>query len=122
MKIKKNLKKIQFNKKRKRTGIHCLNKTIYSNYTNFIIPNFLDIQRLSFQLFLKQGLLHELKKLKTITNSNKTFQIFFYASKYKFISPKSTAKQAILKGKTYSAPLLIPVKCAIRSWSIHNPS
>lgn len=83
---------------------------IYNPLINFKIPNFLNLQRKSFQKFLKVDLINEFKTLKRITNSNKTIEIIFHIDKYKLIKPKWTIKQSILKKKTYNCQLFIPLQ------------
>ena len=83
---------------------------IYNPLINFKIPNFLNLQRESFQKFLKVDLIDEFKTLKKITNSDKTIEILFHIDKYKLIKPKWTIKQSILKKKTYNCQLFIPLQ------------
>ena len=84
--------------------------SIYSPFIKFKIPDFLNLQRLSFQTFLKKGLIQEFEVFKKITNSSQTVEIEFYATKYKLNAPKWTPKQAILQKKTYACQLFIPVQ------------
>ena len=90
--------------------MYSFNKQIYKKIIHLTIPNFLDIQRLSFKNFLKFGIFHELKVLKKNTNLSKTITILFYIKKYKLLPPRLTAKQALLKRQTYAAQLIIPIK------------
>nr|YP_009367394.1 beta subunit of RNA polymerase [Sarcinofilum mucosum]ARK14428.1 beta subunit of RNA polymerase [Sarcinofilum mucosum] len=85
-------------------------ESVYSPLIKFKIPDFLNIQRLSFRHFLNEGLITEFKKYNSIYNSNQTFEIFFYAEQYKLNRPKWTPKQAILKRKSYSCQLYLPVQ------------
>ena len=79
--------------------INCYYSNIYNPLINFKIPNFLNLQRKSFQKFLKIDLIKEFKQLKKITNSSQTIEILFYVDKYKLVPPKWTVKQSILKKK-----------------------
>nr|BBE21054.1 DNA-directed RNA polymerase subunit beta [Ulva ohnoi] len=90
--------------------INCYYSNIYNPLINFKIPNFLNLQRKSFQKFLKIDLIKEFKKLKKITNSSQTIEILFYIDKYKLVPPKWTVKQSILKKKTYNCQLFVPLQ------------
>nr|WVH39019.1 DNA-directed RNA polymerase subunit beta [Ulva taeniata] len=90
--------------------INCYYSNIYNPLINFKIPNFLNLQRKSFQQFLKIDLIKEFKKLKKITNSSETIEILFYIDKYKLVPPKWTVKQSILKKKTYNCQLFVPLQ------------
>nr|YP_010530158.1 RNA polymerase subunit beta [Ulva torta]UXW92256.1 RNA polymerase subunit beta [Ulva torta] len=90
--------------------INCYYSNIYNPLINFKIPNFLNLQRKSFQKFLKTDLIKEFKQLKKITNSSQTIEILFYIDKYKLIPPKWTVKQSILKKKTYNCQLFVPLQ------------
>jgi DNA-directed RNA polymerase subunit beta len=90
------------------------NHYVYSPINSFQIPNFLNLQRSSFQEFLKKGLVEEFKRYNPITNHNKTIEIFFHVDHYKLNRPKWTPKQAILKRKSYACELYIPVQLTNR--------
>lgn len=90
--------------------INCYYSNIYNPLINFKIPNFLNLQRKSFQKFLKTDLIKEFKQLKKITNSSQTIEILFYIDKYKLVPPKWTVKQSILKKKTYNCQLFVPLQ------------
>nr|AOC61621.1 beta subunit of RNA polymerase [Gloeotilopsis planctonica] len=85
-------------------------KSVYFPLNRFQLPNFINIQLLSFQSFLKEGLIDEFKKFNEVQNSNQTLQILVYAEHYKLNRPKWTPKQAILKKKSYSCELYLPVQ------------
>ena len=110
-KLKSNINKnsifIKINNKSK---INCYYSNIYNPLINFKIPNFLNLQRESFQKFLKMDLIKEFKQLKKITNSDQTIEILFYIDKYKLVRPKWTVKQSILKRKTYNCQLFVPLQ------------
>ena len=105
--INKNTVFFKINNKYK---INCYYSNIYNPLINFKIPNFLNLQRKSFQKFLKIDLIKEFKKLKKITNSSQTIEILFYIDKYKLVPPKWTVKQSILKKKTYNCQLFVPLQ------------
>ncbi len=105
--INKNSIFLKLNNKYK---INCYYSNIYNPLINFKIPNFLNLQRKSFQKFLKIDLIKEFKQLKKITNSSQTIEILFYVDKYKLVPPKWTVKQSILKKKTYNCQLFVPLQ------------
>lgn len=83
---------------------------IYCSFLDSKIPNFLEIQRKSFQTFLNTGLVTEFEKVTKISNSNNTIELLFYPKKYKCVPPKWSPKQTILKRKTYACALFVPVQ------------
>ncbi len=50
---------------------------------------------------------NEFRKLETKTQK---WSIFFHSNEYKLLTPKETIQSCILKSKTYSAPIYIPVQ------------
>lgn len=109
--LKSNINKTNiFIKNYKKYNINCYYSKIYNPLINFKTPNFLNLQRESFQTFLKIDLIKEFKQLKKITNSDKTIEILFYIDKYKLVPPKWNIKQSILKKKTYNCQLFIPLQ------------
>lgn len=79
----------------------------------FFLSDFVSIQRNSFLNFLEKGLIEEFSKLRSsapITNTSKTLEVFFYPEYYQLTRPKYSLRQAILKGKSYSSRLYIPVQ------------
>ena len=84
--------------------------SVYAPFDQFGIPDFLNLQRLSFQNFLKKGLIAEFQKLKPFQNVNRTFELCLHADHYKLLPCKWTPKQAILQRKSYTSGLFIPVK------------
>nr|YP_010733692.1 RNA polymerase beta subunit [Gayralia brasiliensis]YP_010733766.1 RNA polymerase beta subunit [Monostroma nitidum]WEG92963.1 RNA polymerase beta subunit [Gayralia brasiliensis]WEG93037.1 RNA polymerase beta subunit [Monostroma nitidum] len=104
----------QKNWTKKKIKTDALNQAIYSPVNQFKIPNFLNIQRCSFQEFLKKGLIQEFENYNCITNSDKTIEIFFYSDYYKLKRSKWTPKQAILKRKSYTCQFYLPVQITNR--------
>lgn len=87
------------------------NVCTYKN--RFFLADFVSIQRNSFLNFLEKGLIEEFAKLRSsapITNRSKTLEVFFYPEYYQLTRPKYSLRQAILKGKSYSSRLYIPVQ------------
>ena len=106
---------------KKRASIVSPNSSKSSNQsygfpTDYILPNFLEIQKESFQTFLNKGLIQELKKFKIRVpfkgkNQNGLgIQLLFYPELYRLLEPKLTVKQAIYARKTYNSDLYIPIK------------
>mgnify|MGYP000207954347 CR=1 FL=1 len=54
---------------------------------------------------LEKGLIEEFSKRNPITNTSKTFEVFFYPEYYQLTIPKYSTREAILKGKSYSSRL-----------------
>jgi DNA-directed RNA polymerase subunit beta len=79
----------------------------------FFLSDFVSIQRNSFLNFLEKGLIEEFSKMRStapITNTSKTLEVFFYPEYYQLTQPKYSLRQAILKGKSYSSRLYVPVQ------------
>ena len=91
------------------------NQTYHFSY-RYDLANFLDVQKHSFQMFLKEGLIHELKKLKirvpfkSKKNDGPGLKLIFYPEFYKLMKPKLTIKQAIYERKSYSSDLYVPIQ------------
>jgi DNA-directed RNA polymerase beta subunit len=68
------------------------------------------IQRNSFLHFLEKGLIEEFSKRNPITNMSNTLEIFFYPEYYQLAKPKYSTREAIIKGKSYSSRLYMPVQ------------
>jgi DNA-directed RNA polymerase beta subunit len=77
-------------------------------------PDFVDIQRKSFFGLLEKGLIEEFSKRNPITNTKKTMELFFYPEYYQLTEPAYTASQAIIKSKSYTSRLYIPVQLTVR--------
>jgi DNA-directed RNA polymerase beta subunit len=76
----------------------------------FFLSDFVAIQRNSFLHFLEKGLIEEFSKRNPITNSSNTLEIFFYPEYYQLAMPKYSIREAIIKGKSYSSRLYMPVQ------------
>jgi DNA-directed RNA polymerase beta subunit len=83
---------------------------ILKNKTRYLLSDFVEIQRRSFYELLKKGLIEEFTKRNPITNSKKTLEIFFYPEYYKLTLPENSARNALLKEKSYTSKLYIPVQ------------
>nr|QQY84750.1 beta subunit of RNA polymerase [Chaetophora lobata] len=80
----------------------------------YFIPDFVELQRQSFQRFLEIGLIEELNKRNPITNSQKDLEILFYPEYYKLSPPRWNSRDSILLSKTYSCRLYVPVQLTNR--------
>lgn len=76
----------------------------------FYLSDFVGIQRNSFLQFLETGLIEEFSKRNSITNTSKTLEVLFYPEYYQLTEPNYNTRQAILKGKSYSSRLFVPVQ------------
>jgi DNA-directed RNA polymerase subunit beta len=74
--------------------------------SNFYLPDFIEIQRMSFASLLKKGINHELKNFGPIKSPRGDFEIKFN-SPIKFSNPKESVYHAIFHKKTYSLRLHI---------------
>lgn len=77
--------------------------------TSFLVPDFLNIQRLSFSQLLKVGIIEEFQKLNPILIRKKKIKIIFFPKFYQLTKPKWSSSQAIANSKTYASRLYIPV-------------
>lgn len=76
----------------------------------YFLSDFVEIQRVSFFKLLEKGLIEEFSKRNPITNIKKDLELFFYPRYYKLTPPQYSAKEAILKSKSYSSRLYLPVQ------------
>ncbi len=74
------------------------------------IPDFIEVQRASFQFLLKKGIIHEISMRSPISTSTKDLELIFYPEYYKLNPPDLNSKQAILKAKTYACKLYVPAQ------------
>ena len=74
------------------------------------IPDFIEVQRTSFQSLLKKGIIHEIAMRNPISTNTKDLELIFYPEYYKLNPPDFNSKQAILKSKTYACKLYIPAQ------------
>lgn len=76
---------------------------------SFLIPNFLDIQKSSFSLFLEKGLIEEFQKKNPIINRKRKIKIIFFPKFYQFQTPNQNASRSVIHSKTYASGLYIPI-------------
>jgi DNA-directed RNA polymerase subunit beta len=87
----------------------------YTALSRSLMPDFLEIQRLSFFQFLEKGIINEIKRRNPISNSSRILQIFFYPESYQLEAPEFTPKEAILNGKSYASRLFLPIQIVNRN-------
>jgi DNA-directed RNA polymerase subunit beta len=76
----------------------------------YFLSDFVEIQRISFFKLLEKGLIEEFSKRNPITNTKKDIELFFYPRYYKLTPPQYSAREALLKSKSYSSRLYLPVQ------------
>nr|YP_007890190.1 beta subunit of RNA polymerase [Pleodorina starrii]AFY64459.1 beta subunit of RNA polymerase [Pleodorina starrii] len=89
-----------------------------SNFNRYFLSDFVEIQRKSFYTLLEKGIIEEFSKRNPITNTKKTIEVFFYPDYYQLTPPQYTPNQAIIKSKSYTSKLYIPVQLTDRTSKI----
>jgi DNA-directed RNA polymerase beta subunit len=87
-------------------------------FNKYLISDFVEIQRKSFFTLLEKGIIEEFSKRNPITNTKKTMELFFYPDYYQLTPPEYTPTQAIIKSKSYTARLYIPVQLTNKTFNI----
>nr|YP_004581337.1 beta subunit of RNA polymerase [Schizomeris leibleinii]AEH05394.1 beta subunit of RNA polymerase [Schizomeris leibleinii] len=80
----------------------------------YFLPDFVELQRKSFQRLLEKGLIEELNKRNPITNIQKDLEILLYPEAYKLCPPRWNSREAILQSKTYACRLYVPAQLTDR--------
>ena len=78
------------------------------------LPDSVEIQRKSFSTLLKKGFINELAIRNPISNETHDLELFFYPQYYQLNRPEYTPTEAILKSKSYSCKLYVPVQLTNR--------
>jgi DNA-directed RNA polymerase subunit beta len=86
--------------------------------TRYYLSDFVDIQRKSFFELLQNGLIDEFSKRNPITSKKKDVEVYFYAEYYKLTLPNYTPGQAILRCKSYTSKLYMPVQLTFKKSNI----
>ncbi len=73
-------------------------------------PNFINFQRDSFYYFIKKGFVEEFKKKQQIKTLEPNILIIFYPEFYKLKKPQLSSKDCILRGKSYTSKIYIPIQ------------
>nr|QKN19284.1 beta subunit of RNA polymerase [Eudorina cylindrica] len=106
---------MSLNKKSTILSIATAKQSIFNRY---FISDFVEIQRKSFYTLLEKGIIEEFSKRNPITNTKKTMEVFFYPDYYQLTPPQYTPNQAIIKSKSYTSKLYIPVQLTDRTSKI----
>ena len=85
------------------------------DFNKYFISDFVEIQRKSFYTLLEKGIIEEFSKRNPITNTKKTMELFFYPDYYQLTPPEYAPSQAIIKSKSYTSKLYIPVQLTDRT-------
>ena len=80
----------------------------------YYLPDFLEIQRQSFFTLLEKGLIDEFSKRNPITSKKKDVEVYFYPEYYKLTLPAYTPRQAILRCKSYTSKLYMPIQITFK--------
>nr|YP_009463624.1 DNA-directed RNA polymerase subunit beta [Haematococcus lacustris]AUW36446.1 DNA-directed RNA polymerase subunit beta [Haematococcus lacustris] len=83
--------------------------------TRYYISDFITIQRQSFFDLLETGIIEEFHKRNPITNLKKDLEIFFYPEYYRLTTPEYSPQMAIIKNKSYTSKLFVPVQFTCRA-------
>ena len=76
----------------------------------FLLSDFVSVQRQSFFELLEKGLIEEFAKRNPIINKNNNNSFFFYPEYYILTRPQYKPHEAILKNKSYTSKLFVPVQ------------
>lgn len=78
--------------------------------SRYFLSDFVEIQRQSFFELLENGIIAEFSKRNPITSLKKDVEIYFYPEYYKLTMPEFNPRQAILRCKSYTSKLYMPVQ------------
>ena len=78
--------------------------------SRFFISDFVEIQRRSFFELLEKGIIDEFSKRNPITSLRRDVELYFYPEYYKLTIPEYNPRQAILRSKSYTSKLYMPVQ------------
>ena len=82
------------------------------------LEDFLKIQRQSFFHLLEKGIINEFSKRNPIYSKKKQIEVYFYPEYYKLTLPFYPPKIAILRSKSYTSKLYMPVQLTYKSSNI----
>ena len=80
------------------------------DHPDFILPDLLEIQLQSFRVFLKKGLIEELKDFSVILDPSKTLELSLIVERYRLKRPRYNEKQCLRRAATYAAQLYVPAR------------
>lgn len=78
--------------------------------SRYFLSDFVEIQRKSFFELLENGIIEEFSKRNPITSLKKDVEVYFYPEYYKLTIPEYSPRQAILRCKSYTSKLYMPVQ------------
>ena len=79
-----------------------------SQWTPFILPDLISIQRDSFLLFLEKGIAEELSNVAPLIGQN--FRITLCSDNYRLKRPKLSTQESVAQATSYSSGLYVKVK------------
>jgi len=81
-------------------------------YLNYIttLPDFIEMQRVSFCWFLSQGLTNELSNFSSILDFSGNIEYLFFGQEYKLVKPIYNSLSAKRYTKNYVAQLIMPIE------------
>lgn len=82
--------------------------------SRYYLSDLLEIQRKSFFHLLENGIISEFSRRNPITSKKKDVEVFFYPEYYKLTLPIYTPRQAILRCKSYTSKLYMPVQLTFK--------
>ena len=82
------------------------------------LPDFIEMQRLSFSWFISQGLSEELSHFSSILDFSNNIESLIFGQQYKLIKPFYTALDAKKDAKSYVAQLQVLIEIRDRSANI----
>lgn len=86
--------------------------------SRYFLSDFIEIQRKSFFELLENGIIEEFSKRNPITSLKKDVELYFYPEYYKLTVPEYSPRQAILKCKSYTSKLYMPVQLSYKKSNV----
>jgi DNA-directed RNA polymerase subunit beta len=81
-----------------------------TNFSTFILPDLVEIQRASFCWFLEEGLAEEIKSFSPITDYSGNLELHLLGDQYKLKSPKYNINECKRRDATYSVQVYVPAR------------
>nr|YP_010338085.1 RNA polymerase beta subunit [Erythrolobus coxiae]UNJ17670.1 RNA polymerase beta subunit [Erythrolobus coxiae] len=85
-----------------------------------ILPDLVEIQRSSFQQFLKYGLSEVLNSFDPILDPTSRLELTLYGKEYQIKIPKYSVRKAKKRDRTYSVQIYIPAKISRKDLEVNN--
>lgn len=83
--------------------------------SRYFLSDFVEIQRRSFFELLENGIINEFSKRNPITSLKKDVELYFYPEYYKLTLPEYNPRQAIIRSKSYTSKLYMPVQLTYKN-------